>query len=776
MATLALGAAGAVIGSAFGNPALGWALGTTLAGVLFPPRLPDQERGRLDDLRITTSSYGQAIPIVYGRARLGGVFIWSTNLREHIEEEEQGGKGGGSTSTLRTYTYSASFAVLVCRGTVEQIKRIWADDVLVFDADAAEPTKFDITIYSGEGRIYPTVSLTQEPDPVIEADKGVGLTPAYRGSCYVVFEDFDLSPYGNRLPSLSFEVYKADVPLIGEIVSSMLSDAGLEPGEIDTSEGVTNVTGFIVAQRTAIRDPLESLLRFFDYDLAEVDGTLKLVARGGAIAETIPAEFYGAASGSATGSGTKLTTRRIQEVELPARVDVTYFSSGKMYQQAAQGATRYTKEGAADAVTMNLPLVLTDTEARRGAERTLYRTWLERETHDIFLPPRFMFLAPGDPVEVLVEGEYKRVRLLSLGVGLFAELRATVVPDEPGILSQYVEGATLDPFSDSVIGKVPTVGFVWDGNALRDSQADTWGLYAAFSTPDIPDNDWYNFLKVCSLEMSSDGGATFKEVAKWTESAIIGETLSILPPFETTGLWDYTGTVDIEVVRGTPTSRSEADVLAGKNAVLIGDEIIQYQTATAIGVNQWRLSNLLRGRRGTEVFMRDEPHGITERVVFLTDASIKRFNINSSLVGSSLDFRFVGAFVAPGDAPISSLDVIGRNWLPYAPVDITGNWNGGNDLLLTWKRQARKDFSLTAGGDIPLGEESERYEIDIFEETGVTLLRTITGLTAQSATYTSAQQAADGLTPGADPVVVAVYQLGRIGRGYTLPALFDPIP
>jgi hypothetical protein len=40
------------------------------------------------------------------------------------------------------------------------------------------------------------------PDPKIEAVEGAGNAPAYRGLAYVVIEDLDLTPYGNRVPPL----------------------------------------------------------------------------------------------------------------------------------------------------------------------------------------------------------------------------------------------------------------------------------------------------------------------------------------------------------------------------------------------------------------------------------------------------------------------------------------------------------------------------------------------------------------------------------------------
>ena len=68
----------------------------------------------------------------------------------------------------------------------------------------------------------------QTADPFIAAKMGAASTPAYRGTAYVVFEELALSTYGNRLPQLSFEVFR---PL----------------ADPDTAEGLTRAVTMIPA-------------------------------------------------------------------------------------------------------------------------------------------------------------------------------------------------------------------------------------------------------------------------------------------------------------------------------------------------------------------------------------------------------------------------------------------------------------------------------------------------------------------------------------------------
>ncbi|MBB6012394.1 hypothetical protein HNR59_001739 [Aquamicrobium lusatiense] len=229
MATLVLGVAGAAIGGSIGGAILGVsaatiggfvgsAIGSVVDSWIISSLAPTQriEGPRLDSLRITSATEGAVIPRVYGRMRMGGNIVWATDFREEISTTTQGGgKGGGGGKVQTTeYLYYASFAVAVCEGPITGIGRIWADGKLL---DTAGIT----------WRWYPG-DETQTADPFISAKMGAASTPAYRGTAYVVFEELPLGNYGNRLPQLSFEIFR---PL----------------ADPDTAEGLTRAVTMIPA-------------------------------------------------------------------------------------------------------------------------------------------------------------------------------------------------------------------------------------------------------------------------------------------------------------------------------------------------------------------------------------------------------------------------------------------------------------------------------------------------------------------------------------------------
>jgi hypothetical protein len=202
MATLVLTAAVASSGlsgfALFAANLAAAAVGTFIDNRLFGVSQNQQSEGpRLSEMQVSTSSEGQPIKRLYGRARIGGNLIWTTNFKEtkNTSTEKVGGKGGGkkSTVTTTTYTYSISCAFAFTEGNDRcRIGRIWVDNKL-FDTNG-------VTY-----RFYPG-SQTQGKDSKIVAVEGANNVSAYRGVSYIVFENLELEKFGNRIPQITAEI------------------------------------------------------------------------------------------------------------------------------------------------------------------------------------------------------------------------------------------------------------------------------------------------------------------------------------------------------------------------------------------------------------------------------------------------------------------------------------------------------------------------------------------------------------------------------------------
>ncbi|MBP1180449.1 glycoside hydrolase/phage tail family protein [Methylobacterium sp. PvR107] len=242
MATLILSSAGTALGTALGGPiggmlgrALGSVAGAALGGALFGSGRHTRfvEGPRLADVAGLTSTEGDPIPRIYGRARIGGTLIWATRPLEvantTVARAAVPAKSLGGQKTVTTrYAYFANLAVGLCEGEIACVRRIWAD--------GREIDQAGLTL-----RVH-TGGPDQAPDPLIVAKEGPENAPAYRGLAYVVFEALPLADFGNRVPQFAFEVIRPVNGLCGRIRAVDLipgaSEFGLDPDRVTVDLGL----------------------------------------------------------------------------------------------------------------------------------------------------------------------------------------------------------------------------------------------------------------------------------------------------------------------------------------------------------------------------------------------------------------------------------------------------------------------------------------------------------------------------------------------------------
>ena len=237
MATIVLSAAGAALGASVGGGVLGLssvvigrAIGATLGRVIDQSILgagsDPIETGKVDRFRLMGASEGASIPQIYGRTRVAGQVIWATKFQEH--KARSGGKGMAPTPKTVEYSYTASLAVALCEGEITRIGRIWADGAEI------SASELNMRVYTG--------SEDQLPDPKIEAVQGAGQAPAYRGIAYVVFEDLDVTKFGNRIPQLNFEVIRPELAAQDGEIARGTQAVAIMPGSGEYALATTQVT------------------------------------------------------------------------------------------------------------------------------------------------------------------------------------------------------------------------------------------------------------------------------------------------------------------------------------------------------------------------------------------------------------------------------------------------------------------------------------------------------------------------------------------------------
>lgn len=724
MATLILTAVGTVIGGPIGG-AVGSLIGQSIdRNLLFKPAA--RQGPRLTDLAVQTSSYGAAIPRLFGTMRVAGTVIWSTDL---IESRSSSSNGKGQPKTA-TYSYSVSFAVLLSARKVSRVGRIWADGKLLRGAAGDfKSTLSAFRLWTGED--------DQAADPLIVSVEGSERAPAYRGMAYVVFEHLQLADFGNRIPSLTFEVVtEAGGVSMGAIIADITHGAIVQ----ESGAGAIPVLGGYSAYGGR-----QSALAA---DLADIGGAWFAPRDSGVEMRAGMGEVTVVRDESVrmTGERRMVSGRSIEAPDqAPYALTLSYYEPERDFQTGLQRAWRVGAGIRTEQV--ELAAAITADAAQAMATHLLHRRDLERQTRTIATDWNALSIQPGD--RVAIEGEGGQWRLTSWsfeGMRVTMDLKRVT---SAGPFIGGVESGRAQNAADTVAGATSLEGFEilgLDDNLLTRPRL----MLAAGSVS----SGWRS--AALSYSDAAGGGAT--AAGSVNVQSVLGIVLT--PPAGAgAALTDHVNRIDVALLRAD-MALSDADpksLDSGSNAALVGNELIQFAKAEPLGGALWRLSGLWRGRRGTE--WAASQHEAGERFILIDPAAQPSLDLPFSSIGASVTVEALG--VGDMDGPTTTVvDVSGDSVVPPAPTALILNWLSADRLTLSWTRRSRQGWAWRDGGDVPLGEEREAYRVTATDSGGhVLTLETdapFAELTFEDALYF--------------PLMIVIRQLGTFGLSRPLTA------
>lgn len=682
MATLVL----SVVGTIFGGP-IGGAIGAVAGSiidqtVIFKPK--GRQGPRLTELAVQTSSYGTLIPRLYGTIRVAGIVIWSTDLIER--QGGSGGKGSGSS-----FSYSVSFAVLLSARPIRSVGRIWADGKLVRGAAGDFKTQTGYRLHLG--------GEDQAPDPLIAAAEGSALTPATRGGAYAVFENFQLADYGNRLPSLTFEVEADDVPVAAGAIAADVSG-----GTVDGMAASLPLSGFS-AYGDSVRGVLETLASISGTWFAPDGAGLRMVGTAEPVRTIADAGF----SLPGVQPGDRVTaSRTIAAIDTVAQtVSVAHYDPARDYQTGLQRARR---PGAGNRnERVDLPAVLAAGDAKAVADAVLARAEAGRTRRSVALGWDAIDIAPGATIGILGETGRWRVSgwtLERMVVGLDLVQLDAATPIAGGGASAGRVAAS----PDLVHG--PTTLHAFEIPAIDDALANVPRLWiaAAGSEP-----GW----RRASLMISLDRGSTWTDAGMARVPATMGRIVSP-PGAGPAQLVDHGSTIDIDLLQPGMSLRNSDDAGsdAGANMALVGRELLQFGRAEQLGDIRWRLSRLIRGRRGTEDAIGRQQPG--DPFVLIDPATLVGIDLPLSRIGGLVYVMAVGVgdIGGPGSAQAA---LSGASVRPPVPVHLRATAQADGGLSVRWTRRSRGGWRWADGSDAPLVEEREAYRVTLALADGTVL-------------------------------------------------------
>ncbi len=657
MATLLLTAVGTVFGGPLGG-AIGALVGRQIDTAIIGGRRV--EGPRLKDLTVQTSSYGSALPLHFGRMRAAGSVIWATELAEH-KDTASSGKGRPSVTS---YTYSSSFAVAVSSRPIAGIGRIWADGNLLRGADGALKVGGSLRIHAGHG--------DQDADPLMVQAEGAMRCPAYRGLAYVVFEDLELADYGNRIPSLTFEILAdpADTS-IAAIARAILPEA-----EITSLEH--NLDGFSIDQGSA-GDALAVIGEAVPIASSVSGGTLRLHSAE-PVASTLPVQLPGPAAANKESRSSEIKasgwSRKREPLPRVRQCGVRYYDLARDYQPGLQRGIGRSEQG--ELQVIDLPAALTAAAAQALAGRASRRAARPADVISYRVTEIDPAIGPGAFVSIpIASGIWQVVQWEWQQDGVLLTLAATTAAN--AVAASAVGAYDPGRFNAAAdLARTPTVlsafALPWDGTGSGSTPA----IYAAASGATA---GWTGAALLA--DPGGDGGALASIGSTGRTRARLGRTAGILHPASPL-LIDCRSALDV-LLAGTDQVLHDASLsqmMLGANRARIGNEIAQFGSAVPLGGGLWRLSNWLRGRGGTEWAI--GPHVINEPFVLIEDALVR---LDAALIGDPAVTRIVA--LGLGDAaavsvPIADPDATLR---PLSPVHGTARRLSDGAISLGWVRR-----------------------------------------------------------------------------------------
>lgn len=673
MATLIFTAVGSMVGGPLGG-AIGSMIGNQIDRVIIGSS--KREGPRLQDLAVTTSSYGSPIARHFGTMRAAGSIIWATDL---VESNSASGGGKGKPSTTQ-YSYSVSFAVALASRPISAVGRIWADGNLLRGALGDLKTGGQLRIYSGHG--------DQPVDPLIASDKGNGC-PAFRGLAYCVFEALQLGEFGNRIPALTFEIIADDgtVSLQALVESVGRSISAVRP--LDSLNGYSDTGGPLSASLANISEvyPISCDCSGSSIELFASDET----PTGAVI--TLPLPSVDTSEDAFGGSAGESRRRVGDQAIVPA--GLRYYDLDRDYQAGLQRAEGRARPGREDII--EFPGALAAGDARNLANAAAERANWSRDVMSWRLAELDPALRPGSVVNLPRKpGRWRIISWEWRNSGVELELKRLPFA---GLRNRPADSGTGAQASDREI--TPTILRAFDLPSDADGSPDARRVMAAASSLS---SGW----RGASLHAVSGNGSLNSLGSSGSVRATLGQTMSALPPSPALVL-ETTSWLDVQLVGDLagPASASVEALANGANKALVGQELIQFANVQVIGDRRWRLTGLLRGRGGTEHLAAAGTEAGADFIIIeepLVQVDVTR-------VGDATSLAAIGLVDAE---PVVATIINPRlGLIPLSPVHPSAALQGNGAMHLSWCRRSRGSWKWQDQIDVPLNEQTQAYIVGI---------------------------------------------------------------
>ena len=548
---------------------------------------------------------------------------------------------------------------------------------------------------------------------------------------------------------------------LSALCEDIISGTGITPAELDLSELESDfVDGYGTSGPSSARGDLAQLQVAYLFDLVEIGYKIEAKKRGGVAADVIRQEDLvahnlGSDVGVLVSSSCEVSSR------LPSRYKLTYMDYNREYDQNTQYADYPSL--AENERNETLAIVMPADKAASLCDILINLAWVERRSFEFSVSQKFLGLKSSDVKTLEVSpGKFETVRIEAVSKGLNQVSKISARLAQQTVYQSTATGSDVEPPSETIPYISPAVALLMDVPLIYSS-ANNYGFGAAVY-PEVNSGGWPGAV----LLESKDFGQTYLPLQSFTGAATVASASNSLPPGDYAVI-DYENELRVNVLSGQFFSITEEQMMTGKNYCAYGVdgrwEIIRYANASVNEDGSLTLSVFARGLFGTE--WAGDLHTSSDLLVSVEDPDNAFISAEPSAVGVERYYQSVTVGASLNASAAKKFTYNGVNLKPLSPVHLKYVMVG-DDFKVSFTRRSRMSSSLwVTGTEIPLGESSERYSVEILIDYVVVRIATVE--TAEFV-YTSAMQFEDtgGLVSEFDIVICQIS--AAVGRGNPLNA------
>lgn len=693
---------------------------------------------KLGALNVQTSSFGMAVPLVYGQTRISANLIWYGDFTAipHTTTQSAGGKGGGGVeSSNTTFTYTVAVAMGLCEGVISGINTVWATK------QVTNMGALGLSLFTGTSNQSPWGFLTTN-----HPSQALG----YQNTAYVANPAYDLGSSAS-LPNHTFEVLalynyspatgyagaKAEV-LVKDYLTNVQYGVGIAAtkiGDLTLYGQYCLAAGIVLSpaytEQAAANTHIDELMQATNSAVVWSEGLIKIIPYGdttitGAWGSYTPnnAVRYDLNDDDFIGdSGSDpIIVQRKTQADAYNQVQVEFLDSTNQYNPAIATASDLANidlYGLRPMQPLQMHCITHLSAAQTVAQFTLQRALYIRNTYEFKLGMRYCLLEPMDIVTLtdaalgLAQFPVRITSIEETQDGLFNLVaeeflagvsHADTYPSQTGQGYQTNYNVTAGSVNAPVIFEPPTTLSLTPQIWLATSGGQYWGGCEVWVSRDDA-----SYAQVGII----NGGARHGVLSAALANGSDPDTTNTLA-------------VDLTVSKGSLLGGTLLDRDTLNTLCYADGELISYQNAALTAANKYNLSSLRRGAYGTA----KGAHLINTKFARL-DQAIFKYDYDPSLIGNNLYIK-LRSFNIYG---LQREDLAGLTPIVYAVTGANLGTIAGLALAQPWVGNSVKvKWNAYAGADT--------YRIEIWQSGAIK--RTVTGIANTSYEYTVEDMRADG--------------------------------